>query len=1028
MLQPLLISKHIRLLLILLACSISSLAQPDFILPLAKPEKYKDKVLGAEKTEDKKFTVPRRLFQGMITHYNYYYNAQTKIQAVLQKAKLAHKDDYTELLPFYNFSTEITAADSLELDSVLYKSSAGIVLHDLRNSYIDNLYLLIGQSYFYWRKFDSAYRIFQFINYNFFPKNKDEYFIVVGSNSRASNGELNIGTQEKKGIVHKAFSKPPSRNEALLWLAKTYAEDSLYAEAYSLVGLLRKDKLFPKRLHTQLDEVLAYTFYRQQQWDSTAFYLRRALVNAADKTELARWEYLLAQLYTQLNLPEEASAFYNKAKTHTTDPVLYIHARIYEAQLVKNGQPNSLQQTLTDLLKLSRKERFDGFEDVLFYAASGIALQQSDTTLARNLLQKSTSFPIENSEIKNKAFLKLATLAFLQRDYAFAAGSYDSLNMQDPFLEPQAEFIEKRKAILKELVKNIRIVLREDSLQTVARMPETEREAYVKALVKKLRKQKGLKEEDAGFINPAVISASGNQDLAVFTSGAGGTTFYFNNTGQRSKGFSEFKARWGTRPNADNWRRQAALDAVASGPGNVPGNPGGSDVDRPGGNIETGNTEDDETELSVDGLLQKLPLTEEQLLQSNQKILEALFEQGQIYKNQLEDYKEACRVFEEIWKRFSNYEKEEQTLFELYYCNLKAGNTEKSAYFQSLLKQKYPQGEGQSKITAAQLPKETQLDPKTKVYGEIYNKFIEGKFTEALQQKAAADSTYGSSYWTPQLLYIESIYHIRTKNDSVAMETLTNIETNFPGTPMADKAAIMKDVLSRRAEIEDYLTRTPIVRQTEDALVIPFDAGPTVSKTQLPVAKTDSVTKVTMGNKPVATTPLEKPKAPVQKVGLEKEKKAAAGQVQLGNKPAADTSGIKPLKNEKVEMAYVYNANEPYVVLMYFDKVDPIYVTESKTALQRYNNTTHSSETIPIQIYETNEELNWMEIGPWPVMASALSYHDELKNAARQIVPWLPAEKYTFIIISEHNLEILKTRKNIEEYKLFIRQYIKDKF
>lgn len=1028
MLQTLLISKKIRLLLFLLVCSVTTQAQPDFVLPLAKPEKYKDKVLGAEKTEDKKFTVPRRLFQGMITHYNYFYNAQTKIDAAVQKAKLAHKDDYTELLPFYNFSTEITAADSLELDSVLYKSSAGIVLHDLRNSYIDNLYLLIGQSYFYWRKFDSAYRIFQFINYNFFPKGKDEYFIVVGSNTRTSNGELNIATQEKKGIVHKAFSKPPSRNEALLWLAKTYAEDSLYAEAYSLVGLLRKDKLFPKRLHTRLDEVLAYTFYRQEQWDSTAFYLRRALVNAPNKTELARWEYLLAQLYTQLNRSEEASTFYNKAKTHTTDPVLYIHARIYEAQLVKNGQPNSLQETLNDLLKLSRKERFDGFEDVLFYAASGIALQQGDTTLARNLLQKSTSYPIENSEVRNKAFLKMATLAYLQRDYAFAASCHDSLNLQDPFLGPQAEFLERRKTILKELVNNINIVRREDSLQRVAKLPEAEREAYVKALVRKLRKQRGLKEEDAGSVNPAVPTGGTGQELPLFTSTVGGTTFYFNNTSQRSKGFSEFKARWGNRPNADNWRRQSALDAVVSGPGNMPGNPGGSDVDRPGGGAGALNTEEEETDLSVEGLLQKLPLTEEQVLQSNQKILEALFQQGQIYKNQLEDYQQAAVVFEEIWKRFSNYDKEEETLFELYYCNLKAGNTEKAAYFQAQLKQKFPEGEAQTKIAAAQKPKQPVKDGKTQAYESIYNKFIEGNFAEALKQKAVADSLYGSSYWTPQLLYIESIYHIRQKNDSVAMVTLTNIETTFPGTPMAEKAAIMKDVLSRRSEIESYLTNTNIVRQTEDALVIPFDAGPTVSKTQQPVAKTDSVTKVTIGNKPVAVTPLEKPKAPVQKVGLEKDKKNAAGQVQIGNKPTVDTTGIKPLKNEKVEMAYIYNANESYVVLMYFDKVDPIYISESKIALQRYNNATHSGENIQIQVYETNEDFNWMEVGPWPVMASALSYHDELKNNARQIVPWLPAEKYSFIIISEHNLEILKSRKNMEEYKLFIRQYIKDKF
>src|SRR5687768_198481 len=180
--QPIIVPKLNLILIVLLLGCFSASAQPDFTLPLVKPKKYENKTLGSEKTEDKKFTLPRRIYQSMVTHYNFHYNATTKINAIVEKAKLSHQDDYTQLLPFYNYSTDHTAADSMELDSVIFKATAGIVLHDLRNNYIDNMYLLIGQSYFYWKKYDSAYRIFQFINYNFFPKGKDEYIIVVGSN------------------------------------------------------------------------------------------------------------------------------------------------------------------------------------------------------------------------------------------------------------------------------------------------------------------------------------------------------------------------------------------------------------------------------------------------------------------------------------------------------------------------------------------------------------------------------------------------------------------------------------------------------------------------------------------------------------------------------------------------------------------------------------------------------------------------------------------------------------------------------
>ncbi len=1000
-----------------MSCTAIAFAQPNYILPLAKPDKYRNKTLGSEKTDEKKFTIPRRLFQGMITHYNYYYNANNKIEGLVEKAKLAHQDEYTQLLPFYNYSTKITAGDSIELDSVIYKASAGIVLHDLRNSYIDNLYLLIGKSYFYWRKFDSAYRIFQFINYNFFPKGKDEFVTVVGANNRSTNGNLNIGTKEKNGLIHKAFSQPPSRNDALLWLAKTYAEDSLYTEALGLIKLLRKDALFPKRLHTLLDEVQAYVHYQNEQWDSTAFYLERALPNAVDKTELARWEYLLGQLYAKLNQPAIASKYYNKSKVHTTDPVLYIHARIYEAQLINSSTNGSVEQTLNDLMKLAKKERFDGYEDVLYYAAGSMALQKPDSALAKELLLKSVSVhdpqALQNTSLRNKAWLMLADVAYGQKDYVFASNCYDSLIFSDPSLTANALQLQMHQQILKELVTQIQVVRKEDSLQRIAAMPEKEMEDYLKSLAKKLRKQRGLK-EDPDFVNPAVLINNQNQPVDLFTSTGGG--WYFSNTAQKSKGFNEFKAKWGNRPNLDNWRRKAAIDAAL-----VQNN-----IAQASGGISTDPSLIPEEDLSVDGLKKNLPLTEEQKLESNKKIADALFQQGQIYKNQLEDYNQAARVFEELWKRYNNYEQEQQTLFELYYCNQKAGNNEKATYFLNLLNQKYPKGEYVQKVNHAKNPKPAGKDEKTLAYEHIYNTFLSGSFDDALRQKKIADSLYGKTYWTPQLLYIESLYHINKKDDSTAIATLGNIQANFPGTPMAEKAEIMIDVLKRRKEIEDYLTNTNIVRESE-SVYIPFDDGPQVNKIKQQEIKKDTL-GIVISNKPLQTTNLEKPIVPVQKVGVEKENKNHAEKITINKKPAANTTRIKPLKEVKIETSYIYSSDEPYVVLMYFNAVDPIYISESKIAFTRYNNTSHSGEGLTIQIYEGGADNNWLELGVFADVTGILGYMDELKQNAKQIVPWLPADKYHFLVISQRNLEMLKTRKNIEEYKLFIRQYIKDKF
>jgi outer membrane protein assembly factor BamD (BamD/ComL family) len=1019
--QPIIVPKLNLILIVLLLGCFSASAQPDFTLPLVKPKKYENKILGSEKTADKKFTLPRRVYQSMVTHYNFHYNATNKINAVVEKAKLSHQDDYTQLLPFYNYSTDQTAADSLELDSVIFKATAGIVLHDLRNSYIDNMYLLIGQSYFYWQKFDSAYRIFQFINYNFFPKGKDEYIIVVGSNDRSTKGDLNIATKEKTGFVHKAFTHEPSRNDALIWLARTYAESNLYPEVYTLINLLKKDPTFPKRLHGKLNEVQAYTFYKQEQWDSTAFYLKDALGETADKTELARWEYLLAQLYAKTKQTELASSYFNKAKSHTTDPVLYIHARIYEAQLLKKEGGDAVTETLADLLKLSKKERFDGYEDVLFYAAAGMALEKGDTTQAIKLLQRSVSYMPENPSTKNKAFVKLSDLAYARRDYALASNSLDSVNMQDPLLTEISGQLQIKQQMLKQLVSLISIVKQQDSLQTVAKMPEKEMDAYLKSLARKLRKQRGLKEE-AAYTPTLAVNNGTTDNTPLFSNAGSGNSWYFYNAAQKSKGFSEFKSKWGTRPNVDNWRRQAAVDAAKPEP-QAPqyDSNAGDDI-----TVEADKIPEDE--LTAAGLKSRLPLTEEKLLASNRKIAESLFEQGQIYKNQLEDYEQAALVFEEIWKRFGNYEKEQDVLFELYYCYTKIGDKEKAAYFQNELNKKYPNGDLVQKINASKNPVVISKDAKTIAYENIYNLFISGNFEQAQQEKKLADSLYGSSYWTPQLLYIESLYHIKQKNDSVAIVTLTNLERNFPGTPMAEKAAVMKDVVSRRAEIEDYLTRTNIVRQTEDSLVIPFDEGSTVNKVTQEIKK-DSANQIKPINLPGQNNAnIQRPVAPIEKTDVNKTDRNNAGKPVIGNKPGMDTTTIKPLKEGKIEMAYVYNATDPYTVLMYFDEVDPVYLTEARTAYQRYNSSSFGGQNIPLKLYEGDKDNTWMEMGVFSDVTTALGYMEEWKKNARQIVPWLPELKYNFVIISDRNLEMLKSRKNMEEYKTFLRQYIKDKF
>ena len=58
----------------------------------------------------------------------------------------------------------------------------------------------------------------------------------------------------------------------------------------------------------------------------------------------------------------------------------------------------------------------------------------------------------------------------------------------------------------------------------------------------------------------------------------------------------------------------------------------------------------------------------------------------------------------------------------------------------------------------------------------------------------------------------------------------------------------------------------------------------------------------------------------------------------------------------------------------------------------------------------------------------AFSYYDKIKKAAASEVSWLQPNKYSFLIISASNLEILKSGKDMNAYKTLLNNQYPGKF
>ena len=515
---------------------------------IKKPEKYENRKLGSEKGADKKFTLPKRIYQNTVTHYNYFFNANSKMQDVIGRAKTQHKEDYTQLLPFYNYSLDATSIEKAELDSIIYKCTAGILLHDLRNDWVDNLYILLGKAYFFKKDFDSAGITWQYLNYAFAPKD-DGYDIPIGSNSSNNTGTFSIATSEKSSFFKKLVTHPPSRNASFIWIIRNYTEQNLFTEASGLIQILKNDPNFPKRLNVDFNETIAYWFYKQQHFDSAAHYLTKALPNATNKSEEARWLYLIAQMYQEAGNNIAAVQYYEKSIKKTYDPIMEVYARLNAIQINESDKKDYLQQNINNLLKMANKGKYANYRDIIYYAIASVEIQRNNLDEAQKNLEKSIALSTTNTIQKNKSFLKLADMNFIRKKYLFSYNNYDSIDINSLALQPDKNRVMERKPSLKIISDNISSIQYQDSLQFVASLSTDKRDEFIKKLVKLLRKQKGLKEEESSSFNPAV-KLDTPTDLFEQKQG----DFYFYNSSLKSKGYSEFIATWGTRTNVDNWR------------------------------------------------------------------------------------------------------------------------------------------------------------------------------------------------------------------------------------------------------------------------------------------------------------------------------------------------------------------------------------------------------------------------------------------------------------------------------------------
>ena len=398
-------------------------------------------------------------------------------------------------------------------------------------------------------------------------------------------------------------------------------------------------------------------------------------------------------------------------------------------------------------------------------------------------------------------------------------------------------------------------------------------------------------------------------------------------------------------------------------------------------------------DYNYETMMANLPLTAEKLDSSNAIAASSMLHIAKVFQNDLQEYGEAIATYLKYIDRFSPSAMDAEVYMGLYYCYTKLGNINQAAYYKNIITNKYADTHyGKMILDPASLDSTKNNEVVTQRYNAILDLYLEGKYAEAEMAKQKNDSLYGNNYWTPQLLYIEAVHYIKENNDSLAIATLQSLQTLFPTSVLKEKATTLIDVLGRRKQIFEYLNNLEITRAEEDKVMIADESNQVhVKPAQVEIAT----------GKPI-TVPV-------------------APRVNM-------TDSIIKVPEVYKKDGFVLNPKSAHFVIMILDKVDGVYVNEAKNAFTRFNRESMATTNIIINKDVLDESRQLLVFSSFENADAAIQYYNKIKRAAPAEVSWLPAAKYSFLIITQANLDLLKENKDVPAYRQLLNNNYENKF
>lgn len=892
-------------------------------------------VLGCS---NQKNTFVSRQYHSLTTHYNVYFNGKESLKSGEEKIKKGIEENYTILLPVFEYQNPSARALSFsDMNRTLEKATKAIKIHSITrkpkrkkgkksekyrefrkkkeyNNWIDDCYMLIGKAQFY----------------------KGEYHVA----EKAFN------------FIQREYPESELIPEAKLWLAKSLIDRGEFISGEEILDRLYSEKDVPGDFQFQIAALRADLLIRQELYQDAIPELERTIQLAKGKHAKARLYYLLAQLHQKTDNPGAASnAFHELIKLNSTYEMTF-NAKISRA-LSYTGNENGAE-IRKGLKKMLRDQKNLEYQDQIYYAMAEMDVTDDNWDAAIPNYWESTKVSVYNEDQKAISFLKLGDYYFKDLIYPKAQMCYDSSMTYLGKSYPNYREISTRVRNLTELVNNLNMVVREDSLQMVARMSPAERDKLINGIIseindKEREKQLAEAEERSDrtfFMQNNMLGNNRNFNTTNSSSG----NWYFYNPTNIGLGKSDFQRKWGKRKLEDNWRRKDRSNFTFE------------DVElalEGDGEEKSSNGKGTKDPKTTEYYLMDLPMTKASMEKSDERIMKGLYQASLVYSEKLMNEVKALETMEELLRRFPQNPYLLSAYYHCYSLNKNLGNRTVSEQYKAKILSEF---KGSDYAKALSDPNyhakiEAEDNKANQLYENAFEDFQNYYYFRVIKTCNEGLLRYPESELRPRFLFLRALCIGRTKEVNQFKQSLEQVlKTNV----------------------------TPEIRNTSKAILAGLEKG------AKPLQYSLQDMELARQNRLLRNWRIEEDQALVQ---LKEESN------KTNTKP-------KALYSDKMD-------EEHFFVLM-FDKKegDP---NRTLFNVSRYNSDAYNSRTFKVDRLSLNNNNIMILVKGLNNKDDALNYFNGIITSPKAF-SGLEDVDYRNFVISQTNLEIFKKNQDIDQY------------